>query len=79
MRTFFKFMFASCLGTLLAVIFGILILILIGSSMTMNNFDQGKSVHVTNNTVLKINIPANLPEQTNNVPMQSFSFDDKKF
>ena len=78
MRTFFKFMFASCLGTLLAVIFGILILILIGSSMTMNNFDQGKSVHVTNNTVLKINIPANLPEQTNNVPMQSFSFDDKK-
>lgn len=78
MRTFFKFMFASCLGTLLAVIFGILILILIGSSMTMSNFDQGKSVHVTNNTVLKINIPANLPEQTNNVPMQSFSFDDKK-
>lgn len=77
MAQFFKFLFASCLGTILALF--LLILILAGSAASIASSSMATNkTTVTDNSVLRISIPAQLPEQTNNVETQGFSLKDEK-
>ncbi|MBK7226148.1 MAG: S49 family peptidase [Saprospiraceae bacterium] len=78
MAQFFKFLFASCLGTLLALLLLFFITIGIATSLASKSMGAETIVSVTDNSVLRINIPAQLPEQTNNVAMDNFSFRDEK-
>ncbi|MEO6190011.1 MAG: signal peptide peptidase SppA [Saprospiraceae bacterium] len=77
MSQFFKFIFASCLGTTLAFLLLIFIFIWIGSSKVAKELSS-PIVSVAENSVLKISIPDQLPEQTNNVEMNGFNFKDEK-
>ena len=78
MAQFFKFLFASCLGTLLALLLLFFITIGIATSLASKSMGAETIVSVTDNSVLRINIPAQLPEQTNNMAMDNFSFRDEK-
>ncbi len=77
MSQFFKFLFASCLGTILALMLLFLILIWVGSSKVAEELSS-PTVHIEENSVLKVMIPQELPEQSNNVKMSNFSFRDEK-
>lgn len=77
MGQFFKFLFASCLGTALALLLLFFILIMIGTSQVAKETST-PSVSIKENSVLKLTIPDQLPEQTNNVEMQGFSLKDEK-
>ncbi len=79
MKKFFTFVFASCLGVMLASIVGFGLLF-----MTMAAFGAaaggGNNVKVENNSVLTLDFSTAVPEKTNNVaadPM-AFNFDQKK-
>lgn len=76
MRQFFKFVFASCLGVIVAsfIVFGILFLIIGGIASTATS---GKSVKLEPNSVLHLKFDHLIPEQTNNLPMNPFEFDNK--
>lgn len=76
MRQFFKFVFASCLGSLLALALLVFIIIGFGAGMASKNLSGRSSKTVEENTVLKLTIPAELPEQTNNTPVRQISFDN---
>ncbi len=73
MKNFFSSIFSSCLGTLLALIVLILISAGIGSTMLATT---KHSKTVQSNSVLKLTIPDELPEQTNNTSIQKFSLDN---
>ncbi|MDQ3141890.1 MAG: signal peptide peptidase SppA [Bacteroidota bacterium] len=77
MRQFFKFLFASCLGTFLALVLLFFIIVGIGTSMNKSGFGSSGPKSITTNSVLKISIPDQLPEQTNNIQLEGFSFADK--
>ena len=78
MGQFLKFVFASCLGTILAGLLLFLILIGIGTSMASKSMDGEGSATISDPSVLKIKIPDFLPEQTNNVQFSGFSFKEQK-
>ncbi len=71
MAQFFKFLFASCLGTALALLllgfFGISILTTMANSVT-----AAKKVAVKPNTVLELDFKSLIPEKTNNTQMDPF-------
>ena len=72
MSQFFKFLFASCLGTALALI----LLAFIGFSMLAGlagKATEGKKVAVKANSVLDLDFKTLIPEKTNNVPMDPFN------
>ena len=72
MSQFFKFLFASCLGTALAL----LLLAFIGFSMLAGlagKTTEGKKVAVKANSVLDLDFKTLIPEKTNNVPMDPFN------
>ena len=72
MSQFFKFLFASCLGTALAL----LLLAFIGFSMLAGlagKATEGKKVAVKANSVLDLDFKTLIPEKTNNVPMDPFN------
>lgn len=75
MSNFFKYLFASCLGTGLALIcltfFGICTVSGLASSL------EKKKVAVGANTVLELNFEAPVPEKTNNLDM-GFSINEDK-
>ncbi|MEP7196545.1 MAG: signal peptide peptidase SppA [Saprospiraceae bacterium] len=77
MTQFFKFLFASCLGTALALILIFFIFLWIGSSQLAKETSNPK-VSIVDNSILKVIIPEQLPEQTNNVSMQGFSLKTEK-
>lgn len=72
MGQFFKFLFASCLGILLAfgLLFGIGAIVI---SQIANNANQPKSVKA--NTVLHLTLDRPIPEQTNNLDIDPFQFE----
>jgi protease-4 len=74
MRQFIKFVFASCLGVIIAgvALFFILFTVIggIASSAT-----AGKSVKVEPNSVLVMRLNQIIPERTNNLPMNPFEFE----
>lgn len=71
MGQFFKFMFASCLGVILASI----LMTLIGGGVLLSLASQAeKQKPVSPNTVLHITLDQPVPEQTNNLDMNPFDF-----
>ncbi|MFN0176800.1 MAG: signal peptide peptidase SppA [Saprospiraceae bacterium] len=76
MNQFFKFLFASCLGTALAL--GLLLFIGIGWAASMaGNASKKEKVNVNANSVLELDFKNIIPEKTNNLPMDPFDFDQK--
>lgn len=75
MGQFFKFLFASCLGVFLAIGLMIFVLIAMGSRLAVS---QEKTVSVKPNSVLYLDFNDPIPEKTNNLPIDPFTFDDKK-
>ncbi len=75
MGQFFKFLFASCLGVILAmaVVFGISML-LIGQMASQAE----KPKDVKPNTILKITLEKPIPEKTNNVQLSPYTIKDDK-
>lgn len=65
MENFFKLLFASCLGTLIAL--GFLIFIGFTSITAISSAFSTKDVSVSANSILKI-APTQIPELTNNIP-----------
>ncbi|HRI00481.1 MAG TPA: signal peptide peptidase SppA [Saprospiraceae bacterium] len=76
MKDFFKFIFASCLGTFLALILIFFVSLGVIGSFASKSFKNSTSI--SEQSVLKISIPASLPEQTNNIPMEGLSFNEEK-
>lgn len=75
MSQFFKYLFASCLGTALCLI--CLLFFGICSVTQMATAFENKSVSVTENSVLELKFDRPVPEKTNNLDM-GFSFDEDK-
>ena len=76
MSQFFKFVFASCLGTALALI----LLVFIGFSTVMglaSRISDQKAVTVTSNSVLELDFDHLIPEKTNNTEMDPFDLQQK--
>lgn len=77
MGQFIKFVFASCLGVFLAMI----LMMFVGASMVgsaaSSSFGKQK-VSVKPNSVLEINFNEPIPEKTNNVPMDPYSFENEE-
>ncbi len=71
MKQFFKFLFASCLGTFFAL--GLLTFVGIGSIANMSK--KSETVVLKPNSVLKLSLGKAIPERTNNVASNSMSFD----
>lgn len=76
MNQFFKFLFASCLGTFLA-----LVLLFFFSIWTLSSFTkqatEKEKVSVKANSVLELKFEEPIPEKTNNLPLDPFDFDQK--
>ncbi|MBK6994324.1 MAG: signal peptide peptidase SppA [Lewinellaceae bacterium] len=76
MNQFFKFLFASCLGTALAL--GLLLFIGIGWIASMaGSASKKEKVNISANTVLELDFKKSIPEKTNNLPMDPFDFNQK--
>jgi protease-4 len=76
MSQFVKFLFASCLGTALALA----LLVFIGFSMLAGmagKATEGEKVVVKSNSVLELDFKYLIPEKTNNVPLDPFDFNQK--
>ncbi len=72
MNQFFKFLFASCLGTMLALT----LLGLLGIGMIAGlagSAGQQQKVTIKPNSVLEIKFTEPIPEKTNNLPMDPFA------
>ena len=75
MGQFFKFLFASCLGTLLAL-GG---MVLIGSAVVGSIVSNAESdTDVKANSVLQLDLSGVVPERANNMPVDPFSFDTEE-
>ncbi len=76
MNQFFKFLFASCLGTFLALVllffFGIMTLSGIASSAM-----EKEKTPIKANSVLELKFEQPIPEKTNNMPLDPFNFDQE--
>jgi len=76
MNQFFKFLFASCLGTALAL--GLLLFIGISAIAGMaGKASQKEKVAVKANTLLEIKLDKPIPDKTNNLPLDPFQLDQQ--
>jgi protease IV len=76
MNQFLKFLFASCLGTALALI--LLFWIGIGWIVGMaSSATEKEQVVITENSVLELDFSNQIPEKTNNLPMDPFAVDQE--
>lgn len=77
MSQFVKFLFASCLGTALAL--GLLTFIgftwLAGLASTAT---EKEAVSIKPNTILELDFKQPIPEKTNNLPMEPFNFENEE-
>lgn len=75
MGQFFKFLFASCLGTFLALVLigfiGVMVMVGVASS-------GQQKVNIKPNTVLHLQFNKEIPEKTNNLPLDPFSLENQK-
>jgi protease-4 len=75
MAQFFKFLFASCLGVILASV----VLFFLGFAFIGGLISQAEPVvTVKPNSVLKLKFDKPIPEQTNNLEMNPFDLDNQK-
>ncbi|MFK7810603.1 MAG: signal peptide peptidase SppA [Saprospiraceae bacterium] len=75
MANFFKIVFGSCLGVILAT----LVVFVIGGTLITSlasKSEEGKKVEA--NSVLKINFDGPIPEKSNNVPVDPMAFEIEK-
>ncbi|MFN0014536.1 MAG: signal peptide peptidase SppA [Saprospiraceae bacterium] len=76
MNQFFKFLFASCLGTFLAL----LLLFFVGM-FTLSGFAasamENEKAPINANSVLELKFEQPIPDKTNNMPLDPFDFDQK--
>jgi protease-4 len=70
MRQFFKFLFASCLGTALGL--GLLSLLFVAGIAGLSGSESPTSV--PSNSILKLSLSEAIPELTNNIETETFSF-----
>ncbi len=77
MGQFFKFVFASMLGMLVAIFVSIFIIIGI-VAVSVSSLDEKKSVTVEDNTVLKISLNTPIADRAPNDPLQNFDFGNLK-
>lgn len=76
MNQFFKFLFASCLGTTLAL--GLLLFIGIGWIASMaGSAAEKEKVKISANSILELDFKKSIPEKTNNTQMDPFDLDQK--
>ena len=75
MGNFFKYLFASTLGTILAIFLVIGLLAFFGTVAAVSQLGGGGTT-VKSGSVLKLTFDEQLPERTNNVEAQITSFDD---
>lgn len=76
MPNFLKYLFASCLGTVLAII----VLFFIGSTWLVGlatKLTDEKKAHIGANSVLKLDFKNPIPERTNNLEMSPFETKNK--
>jgi protease-4 len=74
MNQFIKFLFASCLGTALAL--GLLVFIGIGWVVGMaGSASEKEKVKIDANTVLELDFKTQIPEKTNNTQMDPFDLE----
>ena len=74
MPQFFKFIFASCLGTLLAI--GLFAFLGVGALASLaGSATEEKKVAVKPNSVLELNFDLALPEKSNNTEIDPFDMD----
>jgi len=77
MSQFFKFLFASCLGTALAL--GLLFILGIGWITSMaGSIAEKEKVTISENTVLELDFKNPIPEKTNNLPIKPFDLEQKE-
>lgn len=69
MKQFFKFLFASCLGTLVALL-GLTFFGVWSVNSLVKKMEQTEKVGP--NTVLRIDLANYIPERTNNIPMNPY-------
>lgn len=76
MNQFFKFLFASCLGTALAL--GLLFFLGIGWVASMaGSATEKEKVKISANSVLELDFKMPIPEKTNNMPMDPFDLEQE--
>ncbi len=76
MNQFFKFLFASCLGTFLALILLFFFGIWTIAGMAEKAMEK-EAVSVGANSVLELQFEMPLPEKTNNLPLDPFALNEK--
>lgn len=76
MNQFFKFLFASCLGTFLALVLLFFFGIWTVSGLAESAMEKDK-VSVKANSVLEFKFEMPIPEKTNNLPLEPFSLNEK--
>lgn len=77
MRQFFKFLFASCLGTTIALFLLFFILLSIGASFASEGNSKATE-SISANSVLHLKFEEAIPELTDNVKEAKFEFDPQK-
>lgn len=76
MNQFVKFLFASCLGTALAL--GLLLFLGIGWVASMaGSISEKTKVNVSNNSILELDFSKSVPEKTNNTEMDLFDLEQE--
>ncbi len=73
MKQFFKFMFASMAGFLMAIFVFFLVSIFILTAM-ISSFSTDKKVQINRNSVLEISLNKPIEERTSNNPLDEFNF-----
>ena len=76
MKQFFKFMFASMLGTILTL--GVVFLLLIGIIVSAVSFSSKEEVIVSENTILHIKLEGMVTDRSFDNPIQGFDFNAMK-
>ncbi len=76
MSQFFKFLFASCLGTFLALLLLLLVGISTLTGLASRSLEKAK-VEIKPNSVLELTLDNLVPEKTNNIPIAPFDLEQK--
>jgi protease-4 len=72
MKQFFKFLFASIIGTLLSVV--LMFFILVGIIGSLASKSESDDTAVKNNSLLKLSLNYSIPERTSGNPLSNFDF-----
>jgi len=76
MNQFFKFLFASCLGTALALVLLFFIGLATLSGFASSAMEKEKTA-IKANSVLELKFEQPIPDKTNNMPLDPFDFDQE--